>query len=413
MRRMLAACAVNELGNWFGYVALALATYDHTHSAIATAAFFIARSFLPALLAPVLVVRLERSPSRGTLAAVYLVEAMLALALAVMLLHFWLPGVLALVALDGVAAIAGTALIRAAGNRIAEEDEDGELGTRRANASLNVVFMLAFAIGPAIGGALVDSVGGSRTLTFAAATFLASGLLLLDTGTYVESDTQGSIRQSLTDAWQYVQRLPVLRALLITEAIALALFASAEPVEVIYAKTTLSGGNLGLGLLLACWGGGAAAGAIFFARTLERSLARMLVLGTLLAGVAFIGFAAAPSIGVACIIAVVGGVGNGIQWPALIAAVQALTPSTLQGRLMSAVGSMGALAPNVGYAIGGTIAVLSSTRTAMLFAGALATATTLGFARIALSGAIDLDRRREQRAPEADAPPAVGEIAQR
>ncbi|MGA7705267.1 MAG: hypothetical protein WB998_10275, partial [Solirubrobacteraceae bacterium] len=113
LRRILLAYTVNELGTWFGYVALALGVYDHTHSAIATAGLFIARGLLPALLAPVLVARVERFDRRGLLAGLYAIEALLTLVLAALLWRFSFAGVLVFVAIDGTVAVAATALVRA------------------------------------------------------------------------------------------------------------------------------------------------------------------------------------------------------------------------------------------------------------------------------------------------------------
>jgi len=38
LRRIVAAYTVNRLGTWFGFVALSVAVFDHTHSAAAVAA---------------------------------------------------------------------------------------------------------------------------------------------------------------------------------------------------------------------------------------------------------------------------------------------------------------------------------------------------------------------------------------
>ena len=78
LRRILLAYTINELGTWFGYVALALGVYDHTHSALAVAGLFVSGRLLPALLVPVLVARLEASASRGVLSRLYLAQAALA-----------------------------------------------------------------------------------------------------------------------------------------------------------------------------------------------------------------------------------------------------------------------------------------------------------------------------------------------
>jgi MFS family permease len=401
LRRILLAYTVNELGTWFGYVALALGVYDHTHSAIATAGLFVARGLLPAFLAPVLVARVERSTRRGRLTSLYLVEAALIAALAALLWRFWLPGVLALVTVDGVVAVAATALVRASAARVmvgeAAEEADPQSGAvvrqssanaaqRQASAALNFAFMGSLAVGPALGGVLVHAVGGPAALLTDAATFAVCAGLLLNVGTHVEEAAGDSIRTRLRAAVEHMRAVPALRVLLLTQAVAIVFFASVEPVEVLYAKATLNAGDVGFGLLVAVWGVGAALGAVVFARSMRRPLGAMLTGGTLLVGLAYLGFAAAPTLALACGAAVIGGVGNGIQWPSLLSAVQQLTPAALHGRLMSAVGSLNALCPAIGFALGGTIAALSSPRGAMVVAGAVATVATLAFMRLPLRG---------------------------
>jgi MFS family permease len=381
---MLLAYSVNEIGTWFGYVALAVAVYDSTHSVIATAALYIARGLIPALLSPMLVARMERSRRQAPLALAFSVEGLLMLGVAALIWHFWLPGVLILVAIDGIAAVTNTALVRATGARIAEREEQGEVAQRRANASLNIAFMVAFAIGPAIGGVLVKAIGGPLTLVTDAASFLLCALILFNFSLEAEDEDESHSR--VIAAWRHITGLPALRMLLGVEAVALVFFNSVEAVEVIYVKRALSSGDFGLGLLLGLWGVGAAVGAVVFARALTSSLAVLLTFGTLLVGLAYLGYAAAPTLALASIAALVGGVGNGVHWPAFLSSVQRLTPSHLQGQVMGAVGSLGVLCPSFGYAIGGLITALSDTRVAMLVAGGVATASTVAFVRIAMLG---------------------------
>jgi MFS family permease len=396
LRRMLLAYTINEVGTWFGYVALAVGVYDATGSVIATTGLFLARGLMPALAAPVLIVKIERSPRRGALAGVYLVEGLTMLALAALIWRFWLPGVLMLVALDGAAAATATALVRATTAHIAEEELPlGETGStiardaaqRQANASLNVAYMVAFAIGPAIGGAIVKAAGGPLALILDAVSFFVCGLLLLQVQIRA-TPGQESVRSRLAAAMRHVRAIPALRTLLITEAIAIVFFTAVEPVEVVYAKHTLAAGDLGLGLLLGGWGAGAALGAVLFARSSGRTLSQILVAGTSLVGVGYLGFAVAPSIAVACAAALLGGLGNGIQWPALLSAVQRLTPSSLQGRMMGTVGSLNTLCPTIGFSVGGTITALSSTRVTMFCAAVVATLAVVAFMRLSLERAL-------------------------
>lgn len=386
LRRILLAYTVNELGTWFGYVALALGVYDHTHDAIATAGLFVARGLLPALIAPVLVARVERSRRRGGLALLYCAEGALAIVMALLLWRFSLPALLVLVALDGIAAVAATALVRASAAREASSSEGSETAQRRANAALNVAFMLGLTIGPAIGGVLVHTIGGPLALVIDAGTFFLCGALLAGLHSHVRQAGEDSVRTRLRAAWRHIWEVRPLRALLLTEAVAVVVFASVEPVEVIYAKATLHVGDVGFGSLMGIWGVGAALGAVAFARRVRRPLMPLLAGGTLLVGVAYLGFAAAPTFSVAAVAALVGGVGNGVQWPSLISAVQQLTPSALQGRLMSAVGSLNALCPALGFMLGGAAVALASTRLALALAGIVAALATLAFVRLPLHG---------------------------
>jgi hypothetical protein len=440
LRRIVAAYAVNRLGTWFGFVALSVAVFDHTHSALAVAALLLCGQVLPAFAVPAVVARVEASPRRGELSALYLFEGIATTALAVLLLwHFTLVAILLLVALDGTAALAASALLRTAAARAARESADGPsnegpravealpvaglpahtyagqngaIGNltgggdttdrspsdareaseheaeRKANAALNIAFSATFMLGPALAGLVVAAAGGSTALFIDAASFLICGAMLTDLRPHVEEgDGASSVRARLRAAWQHINDVPALRSLLLVEALALVFFEFSGPIEVAYAKATLHAGDRGYGLLLAVWGVGVVVGSLVFARSVRRPLGAMLSAGTLAVGLAYIGFAVAPSLLVACLAALFGGVGNGVQWASLISAVQRLTPQRLQGRLMGAVESIGAVCPAVGLSLGGALVVLSSPRVAFLVAGLGATATTAAFLRLSLHDA--------------------------
>jgi MFS family permease len=419
LRRILLAYTVNELGTWFGYVALAVAVWDHTHSAIAVSALFIAGRLLPALLTPALVARSEASERRGGLSRLYTIEVLTSIALALQLPHLLLPVVLVLVAIDGTAGLAANSLLRAAVAHIAAEEAAGssaqaavrersptavavapegptrpaaqaspeeiEVAQRKANAALNIAFTGAVTAGPALAGVFVAAAGGQAALYLDAATFAVCAVLLIDLRPHIE-ETATSVRRRLAVAWEYLHSVPQLRALLLTEAVAVVFFASAEPIEIVYAKQTLHTGNAGFGLLVGTWGAGMILGSLFFARSVRRPLGPMLVGGTLLVGISYTALAAAPTLALACIASVVGGTGNSIQWPSLISAVQKLTPSALQGRLMAVVESIGGLCPAIGFSLAGVVTAASSARVALLMAGVAAIGLTLVFLRVVASG---------------------------
>jgi len=394
LRRIIAAYTVNRLGTWVGLVALSLAVFDHTHSALAVAALLFAWQAVPAFLVPVVVARVEASARRSELSALYVFEAVATAALAALLWHFWLPAVLVLAALDGTAALSASALLRtevakAARDQVeaqpAEEARPGDNNEdraqeaeRKANAALNVAFSVSFVAGPVLGGAVVAAAGAPAALFIDTASFLICGAMLIDLHPHVEEAGDGSVRARLRAAWRHINETPSLRALLLVEAVALVFSESAGPVEVAYAKATLHAGDRGFGLLLATWGAGAVLGSLIFARSLRRPLGAMLSAGTLAAGLAYVGFAAAPSLAIACLAALVGGIGNGMEVPSLNSIVQRVTPQHLHGRLMGAVESLVAVCIAIGLPLGGALVVLSSPRGAFLVLGLVTAAASVG-----------------------------------
>jgi MFS family permease len=411
--RIVTAYTVNRLGTWFGFIALSVAVYDHTHSAIAVASLLVAGQALPAFVVPVLVARVEASSRRGELSGLYVFEALATAALAALLTwHFLLAPVLVLVALDGTAALAASALLRAAGARAAREwaregiEEHAHEGAgndqgtveqqqheleieaeRGANAAMNIGFAITFTLGPALAGVAVAGLGAPAALFIDTFSFLLCGVLLLELRPHVEEAGSETVSARMRAAWSHINAAPGLRRLLLAEAAALVFFEFSPTIEVVYAKSTLHAGDRGYGALLAAWGLGVAVGSVIFARSLGRSLGLLLMASTLAVGVAYIGWAVAPTLALACAAGLIGGVGNGVQWAALISAVQRLTPEHLQGRLMGAVESIGAISPAIGLSLGGAITALSSPRIALLVAGAGASLMTLAFLGLPLSGA--------------------------
>lgn len=398
LRRIIAAYTVNRLGTWFGFVALSVTVFDQTKSAPAVAALLLSGQVLPAFVAPVVIARVEASTRRGQLSWLYVLEGLLTTALALLILHFWLPGVLALVALDGSAALAANGLLRAQAASAARAavqqpaasmskpaaDEEAQAAERAANAALNVAFSATFALGPAVAGVLVAAAGAPAALFIDAASFLICGTLLIDLQPYVEEAGERSVRARLQAARRHINDVPALRALLAIEAVALIFFEFAGPIEIVYAKSTLDAGDRGYGLLLAVWGVGVVIGSIIFARSARRTLGAMLSAGTLAIGLAYVGFAAAPSLAVACAAALLGGVGNGVQWASVVSAVQSLTPPHLLGRMMGALESLSAICPAVGLSLGGSLVAISSARGAFLVGGVGAGAAAAGFLWLAV-----------------------------
>lgn len=386
LRRITVAYTINELGNSLGAVAIAVAVYDHTRSAVATAALFICIYFLPALLATVAVAWLESFARRGIQAALYCAQALTTGALAALVLHPVLAPILGLAALDGLAALASRALLRAVVSQQAGDDE----ARRRANGRLNIAWAATSALGPAIGGVLTGLLGTSLVLVIDVATFALTALLMLDVPTPSTDAVPGRVLAQLRGLRQYVARTPTLAWLLGTEAVALVFFATAVPVEVVLVKATLHSTDAGYGAMLAAWGAGMFLGSGIFARARDRSLALLVTLSTLAVAVAYGGIGASMTLWVACVFSFVGGTGNGVQWISLITSVQERTTRELQGRVMGVLESMAAFCLGVGFALGGALAAVFNPRVTFVVAGAAALVSALTFARLALRDRVAL-----------------------
>jgi predicted MFS family arabinose efflux permease len=432
LRRILAAYAVNRLGTWIGLLALLVAVFDHTHSAPAIAALLLAGQALPVFVVPAVVARVEASRRRSELSGLYFFEGLATVALAVLLLwHFSLPAVLLLAALDGTAALAASALLRAEVARAAHDDVETQLGSamgagerveddvragppgeerareaeRKANAALNVASSTSYVLGPVLGSVVVAAAGAPAALFVDAGSFVICGALLLDLHPHVEEAGGDSVRARLRAAWRHINEAPSLRGLLLAYAVALVFFESGGPIEVTYAKATLHAGDRGLGLLLGAWGAGGVLGSVVFGRSVRRPLGATLSAGALAIGWGYVGLAASPSLALACLAGLVGGVGNGMQWPSLISVVQRMTPQRLHGRLMGAVESLGALCVAIGLALGGALVALSSPRAAFLVVGVGAMVTSAALLRLSLGG-VETQADGDRETPAARSPAA-------
>lgn len=366
-RVLASGYSINELGNWLGDIALAVLVFDQTGSAMATALLFVGTRFVPALLAPATVARVEALRPRLSLPLLYGADAVVFAVLALLAAnHFSLALVVALGAVDGTLALAARALTRSTSAALL-----APVGLlRRGNALFNIGFTAAGALGPAIAGLVVAHAGVSAALWADAASFALVAVMLATARALPAGErAEGGWARRLRDAWDYVRGRRLLSGLLTAQAFALLFFYAVVPIEVIYAKATLGAGDAGYGWLLAAWGAGMLAGGFAFAALQRAPVQLVLAGGTLAIGAAYLGLAVAPSLAVACAISVVGGLGNGMQWISVVHAVQELTASGMQARVLGLLEAIGAALPVIGFFFGGALTAAASPRTAYTAAG--------------------------------------------
>jgi predicted MFS family arabinose efflux permease len=369
--RLLGSYTLNELGDSIGLVALAVLVFDRTEAVAPTAGFFLAAKFLPALIAPALTAHLDRFELRRALPGLYVTEAAAFAGLALFASgdRFVLAPVLALGLIDGMLAITGRGLTRGAVAAVLQPRD--LLGA--GNALMNLGFAISSVFGAALGGLLIAEIGVSAALLVDAASFLIIAAVMAATrdlpSAHVQSDQERWLDR-FRDGLAYARGSVRTRVLLTGQSLALICFTLVVPIEVIYAKESLGTTSAGFGVLLAAWGAGILLGSLLFLGLRNRSGFGLLLVSSGAVGLAYLGMASAQTLVVACLMSVIGGAGNGVQWIAVMTALQESTPPEYQARVSGLLESIGAAMPGVGFLVGAVIVELSSPRTAYTIAGA-------------------------------------------
>ncbi len=366
-RRLLAAYTLNELAWWSASIALSLLVYRHTGSALGAMVFFLCASFVPAVIAPMLVARVDQRPVRVLLPTLYLVEAVLFGLLAVLADSFSLVPVLVLTVLDGVIALTARPLVRTA--QVAVLAPAGVL--RQGNALTNAAFSVCYMVAPGLAGLLVAAGGTVTALLIDCGVFVAIAITiatdrLLPAPPAERRPVAGRARAALA----YARGHAAVRTLLGLHAAAIVIFTITLPVEIVFATHDLHTGARGYGLLLSAWGAGAVAGSAIFARWHGLPNRLLIAIGAAVLGAGLLIAGVAPTLAVAVVGIALGGAGNGIYVVSARTALQEAVEEQWMAMMMSFNESLLEALPGAGIVLGGALAALASARFALGFAGA-------------------------------------------
>jgi predicted MFS family arabinose efflux permease len=375
-RRLLVAAVLNELAFSIGSVALALLVYRRTGSAIGATAFFLCAQFGPALVAPFVVARLDQRSARKVLTALFALEMIIFLVLALLLDRLGIAPILILTLIDGLMAVTARVVSRAAWTSLTSAQ--GLM--REANAAINTSLYVCDMVGPAIGGVVVAADGTAGALLVNVGLFLLATLSISTARGLPQPKTDDvtGLRR-LREALAYTRREPLIRKLIGLEGIAILFFTISIPVEVVFAQHTLHAGAGGYGALLATWGAGAIGGSALYTRWRSLPQRTLMTVGAGLLGVGFLVMSVAPSLGVAIVGAVIAGCGNGIQGVAARTALQETASERWMALVLSLNEAMFQGVPGLGILLGGVIATLAGPRPALAVgaAGSLAVACAI------------------------------------
>ena len=228
-----------------------------------------------------------------------------------------------------------------------------------ANALVQGVENVSWAIGPILGGLLAAAAGPHAAYWINGASFVLSALLIsriprrmLQSETAL---TRGHWRD-LGDGFATVMRSRPLLAVLIAWGIACLGIGGANVAEVFLAKNTFHAGDFGYGLLYGAIGTGLVLGSFAGGALLERlRTARMYSGSLVLMALGFGGAAVSPNIWVAAACAIVGGVGDGAAIVCNTVLVQRGAADDMRGRALTLVMSATFLTMTIANGIAGAL----------------------------------------------------------
>jgi MFS family permease len=326
-RLLFLATLGSGIGNWLAVIALQVDVYDRTHSGWWVAALLVA-NILPAVFLGLLLGPLVDALSRKRL--------MIASDLGRLAVFAALPFVNSAGAVVALAAVAGigTAFFRPAvlaglPNLVSDER------LPVANALLQLVEWVTFAVGPLLGGALTAANGPDLAYWVNAATFaLSAALVARIPGRLLQSERRigGGHWHDLREGFSVVRHSRPLMCVLCAWSVAMIASGGVSVAEVFLARDSYGAGDFGFGLLWAGSGVGLVVGGLAAGSLLANRLAAAYVglLVTFSVGIAVA--AIAPGVIVGALAMTVAGFGNGGAVVANITLVQRGAEDYVRGR---------------------------------------------------------------------------------
>jgi|SRR5581483_11147254 len=361
-------------GTWFQNLAAALLVYRLTHSKLLLGVLGFAQFAPLVVLIPWTGAAADRFNRRRLIVAMNLVSAALAGTLAALA---W-AGAASTAAVFVVSVGLGTAFAfwqPAASALVPSLVEREDLVTAVALGSMSM--NLARAVGPALGGVTVETLGIPAAFAINAASFFAlvAGVLL----TRPRPRAGGTPRSvSLRESLALFRADPVLLGLV---AVSTAVSFSADPINTLAPAFARAFGrpDTDAGYLIGIFGAGAVTAALVVSG--RRAGGRLHVAATLaLEGLGLALFAAIPSLWVAAAFLFVGGIGYLASNTAATTTLQLRVADWQRGRVMAIWGAAFLGVRPLASLIDGTIADLSSVRAAGVALAALAVAAAAALA---------------------------------
>jgi MFS family permease len=228
----------------------------------------------------------------------------------------------------------------------------------RAASVAEAFFSLAFLIGPAIAGVLVGVIGPAPTLAADAAAFFVSVATLRFVRTPLQAHAPSGahdVVRDVVEGLRYVRGEPTLRAII---ALWTGFSIAFGPINValIFLMSVDRGLAPGLiGVLLSTFAAGYLIGSVVSGSLVRGPLGWLMIAGTVLTGLALIGFAVATSFPVLLATAVVAGSAEALVLLSYLTLRTTIPPDRLLGRVGSTARMFSVGLTPIGFLVAGTL----------------------------------------------------------
>ena len=365
-RELLAgAVGLSALGDFLGFIPLALHVQERTGSGIAVAALFIALWTPSAVLGGPAGVLADRVESRRLLRDVSLAQAAVALVLA-----FAFGGLLATLLLTALLGV-GVAVAQPAEFALVPATA-GAGGVAAANGRVEAARYLGYTLGPVLGGLLAAGGSTRAALLVDAASFLAVAVAAQALRARREPRAGERTSQRAREGIAFLVRDEVLARVVLAAFVSLLFMTASATAEVFFAKDVLHAGDAGYGTLMTLWTLGMVAGSTIVATRVPAAR----YAGVALAAIAVQGAGLAlPTLWLVLPFALaaylIGGVGHGTKNVVVRTLIHTRVPDELSGRAWAAYSAGRNGAELVALVSGGLLVAALGARWTLLLAGAL------------------------------------------
>lgn len=328
--------SVSLIGTWMTRIATSWLVYRLTHSAFLLGVASFAGQIPLFFLAPLAGVWVDRWNRHRTLVATQTLSMVQSFALAALALTgvitVW--EIIALMLFQGVI----NAIDMPARQAFVIQMVDDRTDLPNAIALNSSMVNAARLIGPAVAGVLIAAVGEGYCFLADGVSYMAviASLLAMRVPARVMGRARQRVLQDLAEGWRYVSQSPPIRSILLLLAAISLLGMPYTVLMPIFAGRVLHGGPHTLGLLMACIGLGALAGAVALAtRRTVLGLGKVIPISAGIFGAALAAFGFSRALWISAALLLVAGFGMMRHMAASNTILQTIVEEEKRGRVMA------------------------------------------------------------------------------